>query len=98
MCWGGHPDQAPLPFALAALFARLLHAVSPWLQQVNTHLVISPHLSVRLAAMAGIALMLFLFWRASFLLARRPGVMPSDPLGAGAPVTDPLARSPIQAC
>ena len=81
-------DEGPLPYALAAVVARLAAAVSPLLQTIHPSLVIGPDLAVRLAAMAGVATTLFLIWHATYRLARRPGIAPTDPFGAGASPTD----------
>jgi len=81
------PGEGPLPFALAAGFAWLMAALAPTLEAV-TGIEITPHLSVRLAAAIGLFVMLAAMWRAIYLLARRPGIVPTDPLGAGASATD----------
>ncbi|MEZ5649212.1 MAG: glycosyltransferase [Burkholderiaceae bacterium] len=81
-------DEGPLPYALAALTARLGAWLTPWLQAVHPALVPGAHLAVRLTAMAGILTTLAFVWHATFRLARRPGIAPSDPFGAGASPTD----------
>lgn len=81
-------DQGPLPYLIAAGLTRVAQAVSPALQAVHPALVVDPHFTVRLTAMAGVALMLAFVWHAMYRLARRPGVLPADPLGAGASPTD----------
>jgi hypothetical protein len=69
-------DGGPLPFAIGAAVARLLEFAWPL------------HLGVRFAAACGLGLTLVAFWYGSYLLARRPGLQPPDPLGAGASRTD----------
>lgn len=86
------PGQGPLPFALAAGFARLMDWPAPYLEALIPGLEITPHLSVRIAAAIGLFAMLAAIWRAIYLLSRRPGITPTDPLGAGAKPTD-LARA-----
>ncbi len=86
------PEQGPLPFALAAAFARAMSFLAPVIEPWVPGLSLTPHLSVRIAAGLGLALTLALTWRAIYLLARRPGVTPGDPLGAGANPRD-LARA-----
>lgn len=61
----------PLPFWAGAAATRAL----PFLDE---------HTAVIGTAMAGLVLLFFAFWYASYALARRPGVLPSDPLGASA--------------
>jgi 4-amino-4-deoxy-L-arabinose transferase-like glycosyltransferase len=70
------PDRGPLPFWIDALLARLTDG---WLTE---------HAAVRLTTALLLAAMLALVWYASFALARRPGVQPSDPFGASASSTD----------
>lgn len=74
---GGDPafDRGPLPFWLAALPVRLF-----WF--------VPPHLTVRIVAGLGLALMFLSFWYAAYALARRPDVQPSDPFGASASRVD----------
>ncbi len=86
------PGQGPLPFAMAAGFALMMDWAAPVLQPIFPDLQITPHLSVRLAAAIGLFAMLAAMWRAIYLLSRRPGIAPTDPLGAGASATD-LARA-----
>ncbi|MFP5405177.1 MAG: glycosyltransferase, partial [Gammaproteobacteria bacterium] len=66
------PGQGPLPFWIDALVMRLTDG---WLTE---------HAAVRLTTVLLLAGMLALVWYASFALARRPGVQPSDPFGASA--------------
>lgn len=82
------PGQGPLPFALAASFAWFMDLIAPALEAVIPGLEVTPHLSVRLAAAIGLTVMLSAMWRAMYLLAKRPGITPIDPLGAGASTTD----------
>ncbi|HOA93402.1 MAG TPA: glycosyltransferase family 39 protein [Quisquiliibacterium sp.] len=63
--------EGPLPFWLAAIAIRLLPFVSA-------------HTAARAMAVAGLALMLVALWYATYQLARRPGVQPTDPFGASA--------------
>ena len=65
----------PLPFWLSALLTRLFHLAPE-------------HVTVRAAAVLGLALMWILLWYATYELARRPGVQPSDPFEAAASRTD----------
>jgi len=69
-------EGGPLPFALAAVVAKLLSFAAP------------AHLLAMLAAACGLALTLVAFWYASYALSRRPGLQPPDPFGAGASRTD----------
>ncbi|MEZ5730514.1 MAG: hypothetical protein R3E48_22625 [Burkholderiaceae bacterium] len=69
-------EGGPFPYALAALLGRTFEFAWPL------------HVSARIAAVAGLALMLVCFWYASYMLARRPGILPPDPFGAGANRTD----------
>ncbi len=64
-------DQGALPFWIGAVFARAL----PFL---------SEHLAVRTATGLGLASLLFMIWYATYALARRAGVQPSDPFGVSA--------------
>ncbi|MEZ5727562.1 MAG: hypothetical protein R3E48_05855 [Burkholderiaceae bacterium] len=64
--------DGPLPSALAALVAR---ALAP---------VLAPHHSIHLAAALVLGALLLSFWYAVYLLARRPGMQPQDPIGAAA--------------
>ena len=80
--------EGPLPFALAAGFAKLMSWIAPALEGLIPGLEITPHLSIRLAAIIGLSVMLAANWYAIYLLTRRPGVAPSDPLGVGANATD----------
>lgn len=70
------PGEGPLPFWLYALTGRL---VSPLLGE---------HGGVQFAVVATLTLLLVLAWYATYALARRPGVQPSDPFGASASQTD----------
>lgn len=70
------PAQGPLPFWIGALAARLGDGL------------LTEHLAVRLATATMLAATLALVWYASFALARRPGVQPSDPFGASASSID----------
>lgn len=65
------PGTGPLPFWVGAAAARAL----PFLDE---------HTAIIGAAMAGLVLLFFAFWYATYALARRPGVLPADPLGASA--------------
>lgn len=69
------PSNGPLPFWLGAAAARAL----PFL---------SEHAAVRGAAMLSLVLLFFALWYAVYPLAKRPGVMPADPLGAAASRVD----------
>jgi len=71
------PGQGPLPFWIAGAFAKL---GVPW----SADALLTEHLMVRLATALLLAATLALVWYASFSLARRPGVQPSDPFGASA--------------
>ncbi|MFA7665221.1 MAG: hypothetical protein WCY32_03785 [Burkholderiaceae bacterium] len=75
------PGQGPLPFWIAGAFATLGEPWSPdgWLTE---------HALVRFASAALLVAGLTLLWYASYALARRPGVQPSDPFGASADSTD----------
>lgn len=75
------PAQGPLPYWIAGAFARL---GSPWAPDA----LFTEHAMVRLATVLLLAATLALVWYASFALARRPGVQPSDPFGASATSTD----------
>ena len=65
------PGTGPLPFWLGAIVARALP-------------VLDEHAAMRGAAMAGLVLLFVATWYAVYALARRPGVLPADPLGASA--------------
>jgi hypothetical protein len=80
--------EGPLPYALSALLAHAADWINPLLAMIDPAINVSPHLAVRTAAALGLALMLYLVWHATYLLTRRPGLMPADPLGAGANATD----------
>lgn len=67
--------EGPFPFWLAAIGIRLLPFVSA-------------HTAVRTVAIAGLALMFMALWYATYQLARRPGVQPTDPFGASASRVD----------
>jgi hypothetical protein len=67
------PDEAPLSYWLIAAGIRF---TDPWL---------SAHAAARLTTGLLVAAGLMAMWRAIFLLARRPEVLPSDPFGASAP-------------
>ncbi len=69
------PAQGPLPFWIDAVMMRLTDG---WLTE---------HAAVRLTTILLLGAMLALVWYASFALARRPGVQPSDPFGASASST-----------
>jgi 4-amino-4-deoxy-L-arabinose transferase-like glycosyltransferase len=69
------PEEGPLPFWLGAVAIRAL----PFLD---------PDTVVRGVAMAWLALMLTCLWYATWLLARRPEVQPTDPFGASASRSD----------
>ena len=75
------PAQGPLPHWIAGAFAWLGQPWTPdgWFTE---------HAMVRLATALLLAAGLALIWHASFALARRPGVQPSDPFGASADSTD----------
>ena len=75
------PAHGPLPYWIAGAFARL---GSPWAPDA----LFTEHAMVRLATVLLLAATLALVWYASFALARRPGVQPSDPFGASATSTD----------
>jgi 4-amino-4-deoxy-L-arabinose transferase-like glycosyltransferase len=75
------PAQGPLPYWIAGAFARL---GGPWAPGA----LFTEHALVRLATVLLLAATLALVWYASFALARRPGVQPSDPFGASATSTD----------
>jgi len=81
------PGEGPLPIALAAAFAWVMALFAPAIESA-TGFEITPHLSVRVAAAIGLFVMLAAMWRAIYLFARRPGVVPTDPLGAGASAID----------
>ncbi|MGB7180922.1 MAG: glycosyltransferase family 39 protein [Burkholderiaceae bacterium] len=81
-------EDGPLPYALSALFARAAVALSNIVATIHPALSISPHLAMRIAAALGLALLLAFVWRSMYLLARRPGFMPADPIGASASPTD----------
>jgi len=68
--------QGPLPFWIAAAFGR----ATQWL--------LGEHGAVRAAVLATLAAALVLVWYASYALARRQGVQPSDPFGASASRVD----------
>ena len=68
-------EDGPLPYWLGAAAARVL----PFFTE---------HAMVRTAAAAVLALTLVALWYAMYALARRPGVQPADPFGAGATRTD----------
>lgn len=69
-------EGGPLPFWLAGGVAWLF---SGWIPE---------HVVVRAVAVAGLALLLLAMWYATYSLARRPGVQPSDPFGASATPVD----------
>ncbi|HWS74380.1 MAG TPA: glycosyltransferase family 39 protein [Quisquiliibacterium sp.] len=64
-------NAGPLPFWFGAAFARAL----PLLDE---------HSATLAAAMLGLVLLFVTLWYATYALARRPGVQPSDPFGASA--------------
>lgn len=64
------PGAGPLPFWFGAAAARVLP--------------LSEHAAALVAAMLGLVLLFVATWYAVYALARRPGVLPSDPLGAAA--------------
>ena len=70
------PEDGPVPYALAGALARMLDPV------------IAAHEAVRIAAVCGLTILLVAVWYASYLLARRPGLHPPDPIGARASRTD----------
>lgn len=69
-------DEGPLPFWIAAAFG----GATQWL--------FGEHAAVRVAVLATLALALVLVWYASYALAWRQGVQPSDPFGASASRVD----------
>lgn len=69
-----HGD-GPLPFWLSALVIRVFRFAPE-------------HATMRLVALLGLALLWSLFWYATYNLARRPGMQPSDPFGASASRVD----------
>ncbi len=69
-------NDGPLPFWIAAAFGSA------------THWLFGEHAAVRLAVLATLAAALVLVWYASYALARRQGVQPSDPFGASASRVD----------
>jgi len=64
-------EDGPLPFWLGALAAR----AAPWLPA---------HAMVQFASMLGLAALMVALWYGTYRLVKRPGVLPSDPFGAGA--------------
>ncbi|HLT27734.1 MAG TPA: glycosyltransferase [Zeimonas sp.] len=68
--------EGPLPFWIGAAVGR----ATQWL--------FGEHGAVRLAVLATLAAALALVWYASYALARRRGVQPSDPFGASASRVD----------
>lgn len=68
-------EGGPLSFWLAALPARVLG-------------VLPAHAVVCAVALLLLALMFVAFWYASYAMAKRPGVQPSDPFGASASHVD----------
>ncbi|HPU50340.1 MAG TPA: glycosyltransferase family 39 protein [Burkholderiaceae bacterium] len=68
-------DEGPLPFWFGAMAIRVLP-------------MLPAHVAMQLAAMLGLGLMFVAVWYASYRLARRPGVQPADPFGAGADPVD----------
>lgn len=64
--------EGPLPFWIVAAFGR----ATQWL--------LGEHAAVRMAMVGLLATALVLVWYASYALARRQGVQPSDPFGASA--------------
>lgn len=86
-------DQGPLPYMLSALFSRLADGYNGLVGGVITPelahtLTLTPHLAMRIAAALGLALLLACTWRSTYMLTRRPGFMPADPIGAGAAPID----------
>lgn len=73
------PEFGPLPFWLAALAMKILHALPA-------------DFVIRLFTLGGLLLLMASIWYALLMLARRPRVQPSDPFGASASATD-FARS-----
>ncbi|MEN9314013.1 MAG: hypothetical protein RIS35_406, partial [Pseudomonadota bacterium] len=71
--------DGPLPFWIGATFVRAAGPLAAW---------VGEHALVRLASMTVLALALLAFWYGAYALARRPGVQPTDPFGAGASRTD----------
>lgn len=69
-------NEGPLPFWIAAAFGSA------------THWLFGEHAAVRMAVLATLAAALVLVWYASYALARRQGVQPSDPFGASASRVD----------
>ena len=69
------PGDGPLPFWLSALVIRVFRFAPE-------------HATMRLVALVGLALLWSLFWYATYNLARRPGMQPSDPFGASASRVD----------
>ncbi len=64
------PGAGPLPFWLGAAAARVLP--------------LSAHAAVVFSTMLVLATLFVTLWYAMYALARRPGVLPADPLGASA--------------
>ena len=75
------PAHGPLPYWIDAVFARLAAGLP-------SAGLLTEHLAVRLATALMLTATLALVWYASYALARRPGVQPSDPFGASAGSVD----------
>lgn len=71
--------DGPLPFWIGASFVRMAGPIAGW---------VGEHALVRLGAMTTLALAFVALWYGAYALARRPGVQPADPFGAGASRTD----------
>lgn len=65
-------EEGPLPFVLMAAAIR---ASAGWAD---------PFVAARAVAIAGLALLFAALWQASYRLASRPGLMPTDPFGVSA--------------
>lgn len=79
------PEEGPLSFAIGAVAIRATMLVIPGARPIA-------HIATGLTAALGLAALLALVWYAVYQLARRPGLQPSDPLGAAATRID-LARA-----